>query len=789
MFKNYLKIALRNLRRAKVYSVINIFGLAVGLACTILIMLWLTDELSFDKFHEDSDQIYRISSHRQNMGSKDLYAGSPAPIGPAAQLEFPEVTHFTRLQSGWTGWYFHYGDKNFMEERLACADPSFFEIFPFEFLKGDPKTALVERYSVVLTENLAKKCFGDEDPMGKIIQMDDNDMLITGVIKNTPANSHIQFDYIFPIINMTEWRESQIESWEYLQFATYLKLYENADPELVDQKLNSLVKKNTPDARLKLALQPLEDIHLYSNEMNNWMIVYPGKGNITYVYIFFLIAMAVLFLACVNFMNLSTARAGTRYKEVGIRKVTGAQRTNLIAQFLGESLILTFIALGLALLFVELTLPVFNELAAKNLNLNITLNQPFTLLIIVMTLLTGLISGSYPALYLSSFNPTGIMKTFVQFKTGKSGTIRKILVVGQFTITIILIVTTFVIFRQLSFINNKDLGFDKENIITFATYGEYGRNYEAARNELLQNPAILNISRAFPPGQGYGGTTEVDWEGKNPNDEVTFFDDKVDYEFANTFGIEMAEGRFYTKEFTTDPSNFVLNEVAVKKMNLSDPIGKRFTYQGEQGVIIGVAKDYHGGSLHEPIVPKVLKFTDRGFFVCVKFRTGNTAQIIQYLEKKWEKFVPNFPFRYSFLDESINNYYKTEKRIGTLFSYATILAIFIACLGLFGLTSFMAERRTKEIGIRKVLGASVSGIVHLLTREFSGWVLLANIIALPVGGYLMHGWLQNFAYRISIDWWVYVLAGGSAFLIALFTVSFQAIKAALTNPVEALRYE
>jgi putative ABC transport system permease protein len=782
-------MTLRSLRKFKIYSLINILGLAVGLVYTILIFLWLQDELSFDKFHQDSEQIYRITTLLQNSGNKNHYAGSPAPIGPAAQSEFPEVTKFSRLQSGWTGWHLHYGNKNFMEERLACADPSFFEIFQYEFLEGDPKVALTDRHSIVLTENLAKKCFGNEDPMGKIIQMDDIDMLVTGVIKNTPQNSHIQFDYIFPIINMTEWRGSRIRSWEYLQFATYLKLSENANPQQVNQKLNDLVKKNSPNSKLNLVLQPLEDIHLHSNELNNWMVVYSGKGNITYVYIFFLIAVAILLLACVNFMNLSTARAGMRVREVGIRKVIGAQRKNLITQFLGESIIFTFIALGLALIIVEIILPVFSELASKNLSLNIADNYLFSLLILSVSLITGLISGSYPALYLSSFNPTGILKELNKFKTGKGGNIRRILVVGQFTFTIILIMTTIVIFGQLNYIYNKNLGFDQENIIYFAANREYHGNYDTAKNELLQNPAILNISQAFPPSQGYGGTTDVDWEGKNPDNEITFFNDMVDFEFANTFGIQMTDGRFYSREFTTDAANYVLNETAIKKMNLKDPIGKRFTYLGNPGVIIGVAKDYHGGSLHEPILPKVLKLIENGPYVCVKFKAGNTAQIIRYLETNWKKFAPNFPFKYSFLDVTINEYYKTEKRIGTLNSYATFLAIFIACIGLFGLTSFMIERRTKEIGIRKVLGASVTGIVHLLSREFTTWVLLANILALPIGGYLMQNWLYNFAYRISIDWWIYAAAGSSALLIALITVSFQAVKTAIANPIESLRYE
>ena len=516
MISNYFKIALRNIQRYKGFSLINILGLSVGLACCILILMWVTDGLSYDNFIKNSDRIYRVNSINHSGGESNHSAGSPSPIGPTLVNDFPEVANFTRVQSGWSGWYLHYGEKSFITEKLCCADPSFFEIFNFEFIQGDPKTALKDRYSVVLTEELAKKCFGSGDAMGQVLQMVDRDMKVTGVIKNIPRNSHLQFDYVFPIINMTEWRSSQIDRWKYTQFATYIQLKENVDANEIENKISAIVNEYDPDSKIELYLQPLKKAHLYSTHINSWMLEYPNKGNIKYIYIFSAIVLCILLVACINFINLTTALSATRIREVGIRKVAGAFKNDLIKQFFGETLLFSLLGLIIGLFIVKYFLPAFNELTGKFLSFDLIYNPQSILAITGIVLLTGIISGSYPALYLSSFKPAGVFKTASQLGFGKGGTLRKILVIGQFSFTIILIFVTFVVYKQLQFIQNKDLGFDHENIVTFASYGQFDENYEAAKNELLQNTNILNVCQAFPPGQEFNGTTDITWPGKDP---------------------------------------------------------------------------------------------------------------------------------------------------------------------------------------------------------------------------------------------------------------------------------
>ena len=785
---NYFKTTVRKLKRHKGYSAINIAGLAIGMAICLLILLWVRDELSYDRFHANSRHIFRITSENHTGGRIDASAGSPAPIGPTLKEIFPEIRRYTRVQSGWTGWFLHYGDINFMEERLAAVDPSFFEVFPFPFIKGDPKTALLERHSIVLTKTLAAKCFGDEEPLGKTMQISDSDMTVTGVIEDPPHNSHLQFDYAFPAVNMTDWRSSRLDSWKYDQFATYILVHENTRISELGKKILDIVKNYDSEANLKLFLQPLKDIHLHSAGMNSWMVVYPNPGNIDYVRIFSVIAACILLLACINFMNLSTARAGTRVREVGMRKVSGADRSDLIQQFFGESLVLAFLSLILAVLLAEFLLPAFNLLSGKSLSLDLTAGPEIILGLLAVALVTGIVSGSYPALFLSSFQPVKVLRPSVRYDTGRGGALRKVLVVSQFTFTVVLIIGTVVIHSQLRFIQNKDLGYDKDNIMTFASYGQYDENYPASRGELLQNPNILNVCRAFPPGPGHDGNTEVTWEGKDPAVEVMFFNEAVDYDYLDTFGMSMAEGRFFSPKFPTDTENYIINETAVKAMGLDNPLGKKLTYREASGTIIGVIKDYHGGSLHRKIEPKVITYSPGGFFVCVKYR-GAENKVIGFLKEKWDKFVPGCPFQYRFLDESIAAQYETEHHIGRIFQYFSGLAVLIACLGLFGLASFSAERRTKEIGIRKILGASASGIIFSFSKEFAKWVLLANLIAWPAAYWIMFAWLQRFAYRIDLDIKIFMLSAAASLAIAVITVSYQSLRTALANPVDSLRYE
>jgi putative ABC transport system permease protein len=788
---NYVKIAFRKIRRQKSFSFINITGLAIGMAACILILIWVQDELSYDRFHENADQIYRINTEDTSGGKIFIQAGSPAPLGHALVEELPEVENFVRVQAGWKGWDLHLGEKHFLEEHLAAVDPSFFDIFQFPFVKGNPKTALKDRYSIVLTENLSNKIFGGEDPMGKIVGLNDADMTVTGIIKNIPRNSHLYFTYAFPAVNMTKWRESKLDEWSYTQFATYVVLRKNTDIAAVNKKMMALINKHIPNLKGKgrVYLQPFKDIHLHSTGINTWMLAYPNKGNITYIYVFSLTAFFILLLACINFMNLTTARYSTRAKEVGMRKVVGARRSDLIKQFLGESTLLTFLALLISTLLVELMLPTFTRLAGKELSLIQFGNWQILVGLFIFALVTALISGSYPALFLSAFQPVKVIKNIEQLGTGRGGTLRKVLVVLQFTFTIGLIICTAVIYLQLHFMQNKDLGYDTENIISFAAYNEYETNYEAAKNELLQNPNILSVCRGFPPPAGDWGTTQVDWEGRNPSSEVKIARGSCGYDYLEVFNLKIAEGRFFSPKFASDNQNWVLNETAIKAMEMENPVGKWFSFKGQKGTIIGILKDFHGSSLHNPIAPVAMQPTE-GFFMFVKYRPGNVAKILAFLKTKWQKFVgKHVPFRYEFIDEEIESWYRTEQRVGKIFRYFTVLTVFIACLGLFGLASFMAERRTKEIGIRKVLGAKVSGIVILLTKEFAKWVVVANVIAWPAAYMVSRRWLQGFAYRIELGWEIFVLSAAAALVIAVGTVGYQALKTATANPVNALRYE
>lgn len=787
LMANYLKLYLRKIRRQKGFSFINIAGLAVGMACCILILTWVQDELGYNRFFPDADRIFRINVADSAGGKTETFGESPSLIGPTLVEAYPEVVNFTRLQSGWLNWHLHYKNQDYTQERLAAADPTFFEVFPFLFIKGDPATALKGRYSIVLTETLAAKLFEGDEPLGKVVQISGTDMKVTGVIADTPANSTIQFDFIFPVINMTRWRDSKLDSWSYRQFTTYVKLQQNVNAEEFSHKIKGIVKENVPNSKLDIFLQPLLDIHLKSNHINNWTNIYPGTGNITYVYLFTLIAWCILLIACINFMNLATARSGTRAREVGLRKVAGAQRKDLIRQFMGEAVLFSTMALLLALVLVELLLPAFNSITQKTLALDYSGNLQLFSGLFGIVLFSGLISGSYPAIYLSSFQPALVLKDSNLLGLRQRGGLRKLLVVGQFAFTIILIIVTTVIYRQLHYIQSKDLGFDKDNIIMFAEYGEYDDNYAAAQSELLQNPNILSTCKAFPPAHNLGGTTQVSWEGKESAEEVMMFSDMGDHDFLKTFGLKMASGRFYSRKFSTDSDSYVINETAAVLMGFADPLGKKLTLQNNTGPIIGVVKDYHGGSLHHPIQPKVIKLRP-GFFVCVKFQ-GNIDGMLSFLQEKWEKFVPGSPFRYRFMDETIYQEYATERRIGKIIQYFTGLAVFVACLGLFGLASFLAERRTKEIGIRKVMGARVLGIAVLLSKEFSKWVLTANIIAWPAAYYIARKWLQGFAYHTSLGLEIFLVSALAALLIAILTVSYQAIKAAIADPIKSLRYE
>ncbi len=791
MFKNYLKIAFRNLVKHKVYSFINIAGLAVGMACCIIVLLWIQNELSYDRFHEKTDSIHRVifEKHRPERISHEARGANAT--GPALKNEYPEIVNFTRFRGG-VRWLVKYKDKEFENDILSVADPSFFEIFTFPFIKGDPKTALSDPRSVVITEVMAEKYFGDEDPMGKTLKIDVDDFRISGVIEKIPFNSHIQFDYVFPIVNMEESWVDPLDSWTRdFRFHTYVQLNDNCDWKDVSLKISdsNIVRKNHPESTTeKIYLQPLKDIHLYSN----FRMDVSGKGSIKTVYMFSIIALSILFIACINFMNLSTARSSTRLKEVGMRKVVGAGKNDVMKQFFGESVFLSLISLFFAIILVYIFLPVFNELSNKQLVLNLTGNPQVLFSLILVAVLTGLVSGSYPALFLSSFQPVRVLKGMISTKAASRSIFRKILVVFQFTVTIAMIIGIIIINRQLTYIDNKDIGFNKKNMITFWAAGNFGSNYKAIRTELLQHPGIESLTRGFSPTGWFGLNSNrrpIDWEGKDPEKNVLMLRWGADYDLLETYKMEMAEGRYFSREFPTDTSNYIINQAAVKEMGIDSPVGKWFSYNGRRGRIIGVLKNFHQVSLRSEVLPLLLRVNENNHVVAARINPENVAGTVRHIESVWNKYVKDYPFSYEFLDEKISNFYKNERKTNTIIKYSTFLTIFLSCLGLFGMSAFMVERRTKEIGIRKVLGASVSNIVIYLTREFTKWVVLGNVIAWPLAWYVMNRWLENYKYHIDLGIFIFVTAGIIALMIALLTVSFQAVKAARAKPVDTLKYE
>lgn len=780
MFKNYIKIALRNIRKHKGYSFINIAGLAIGMACCIVIFLWVQDELSFDGFHENAKHIYRVV-YEDHMTEKITRRWRNAPpLAPTLKAEFPEIMDATRFSS-WGRFLVKYGEQS-SKERSGFADPSFFEIFTFPFIKGDPKAALNDPNSVVITQEMAVKYFGSEDPLDKTMNFENSvDLFVTGVIENVPHNSHIRFDFLTRFETLHKFWDARdlMDSWDILGFGTYVFLPENANIQALNQKIAGIYEEHDPDIKLKLYLQPLNEVHLHALS---------GGGPIIYVYVFSLIAFFVLMIACVNFMNLSTARSVKRAKEVGIRKVVGAHKRGLILQFFWESITMAFISLLLAVLLVGLLLPVFNTLSGKQLVLNL-LHTEIILGLISIAVVTGLLSGIYPALFLSSFQPIKTLKDFR--KSGSSG-FRKILVVFQFSLSVMLIICTIVATNQLDYIRNRNLGFDRANLLWIPSNSELAAKYEAAKEEILRNPGVINLTHTsvLVGTETTYETSSVDWEGKEKDKRVKFHVVSVDYGFIETFQMEMALGRFFSKEYRTDGQNFIINEEAVRKMGLRNPVGKRVSAFEREGTIIGVMKDFHLQSLHLEIEPIIFKLTESWRLnLIVRVNPDNIPGTISHLKRVFEKFAPSFPFEYHFMDEEFDMLYRSEYRMRELFQYFAILAIFISCLGLLGLASFMAEQRTKEIGIRKVLGASISGVVLLLSKEFIKWVLVANIVAWPVAYFAISAWLENFAYRTNVSMSIFILSGVLALVTALLTVSYQTLKAALANPVESLRYE
>lgn len=797
MLKSYLTIALRYLKRHKIYSFINISGLAIGMACCVLILLWINDEIRYDRFHEQTENLYRVVNDLNYGPYSQLTKGTAYPLGSAMKEEIPEVRETVRLLPT-RKILVAYGGKKYYEENFYFADPSLFKIFTFPFIKGDPDTALSSPSSVVITQDMASKYFGSQDPLGKTIQtQNQNDYIVTGVIENIPKNSHLQFGFVGSIERAVAMGART--HWSGWLYDTFVLLQSNTSLEEVNAKLEAWIKtKGAEESRYYL--QPLSDVHMYGLQ---------GEGAIRPLSLFSTLALLILIIACINYMNLATARGGTRAKEIGLRKVVGAKKNNILKQFLSESVLFAFFALLISLFLVALFLPVFNQISGKELSMNLVQNKFLFLGIVSITLLTGILSGSYPAFFLSSFEPDRILKgTLSAKKIGTSTAfIRKGLVVFQFILTIVLIISTTTVFRQMSFIKNQSLGFDKNYLIytQLRSEGNLWERYDAQKtwlkyktlkNELSQNPNILDVSSAtcLPFGSMGGEWGQLDWEGKDPEYQLSMNHMAVDAHFLKTFQLEMIEGRFLSDEFPSDAQNFILNEAAIKATGLDSPVGKRFHLLDKTGKITGVIRDFHFAPLHDEIEPLVLHLMPYQYwmyrnYVFVRISADNISQNIASIEKMWDRAIPEYPFEFHFLDDTIDQKYRSEQRLEMILRIFTFLAISISCFGLFGLISFTAEQRTKEIGIRKVLGASVGSVVRLLSKEFVVLVVLANIIAWPVAYYVMTKWLKNFAYRTEIGFVTFLFSGFLALIIAILTVCFQSIKAALANPVDSLRYE
>jgi len=792
VLKNYLKVAFRNLIKHKAFSVINISGLAIGMACCLLIVIFVQDELSYDRFHEKADRIFRIASKENRRGVIANYPFVFSGIPPILQNDYSEVLDYIRFDPRENVLISSEG-KEFYEDRLFYTDARVFEMFTFPLVKGDPEIALKDPYSLVLTQRMAEKYFSGKDPVGQTLTVDnEHDYQITGVLKEIPRNSHIKFDFLASIATLEaqDPRYGKVWAWNCYTYLLLPKDYSYLD---LERKFPDFIRRHRGEKAVEsytFYLQPLTRIHLHSH----LGFEIEANSDIRYVTIFSAIAFFILLIACINFMNLSTARSANRAKEVGLRKVLGAERSRLIRQFLGESLALSLVALPAAVALIELFLPAFNALTGKELRIDYFGNSVVFLGLIGILLFVGILSGTYPAFFLSAFRPAAVLKGRLRAGAG-SALFRKVLVVVQFSISIVLIAGTIIITNQLDFIRDKKLGFNKEHVVVMPVMRSgIGQNFETFKRELLQNPGIQSVTGSTSAPSFIPTRSVFIPEGAGEGGRLILRNVLLDYDFIQTFGMEIKEGRDFSRDFATDKKEaFIVNEAAVKEFGWESAVGKKLIdLEGPRGYVIGVVKNFHFRSKHQSIEPLVLSLLPSSryvYFISVKINPSNIRDTLSFLKNKWKKFSPGWPFEYFFMDDNYDRLYKSEERLRHIFLTFTFLGIFIACLGLFGLAAFTAEQRTKEIGIRKVLGASVPNILILLSKEFAKWVLLANIIAWPIAYFAMNRWLQNFAYRISIEWWMFLLAAVLVLVIALCTVGFQAAKAALANPAESLRYE
>jgi len=783
MFKNYFITAIRNFKRHRGFTLINFIGLTVGLTCFLLIMLFVKFEFSFDRYHENADSIYRIIAdlHEFYRG-KDQASLTPSLLAESLKKEFPEVVNAAKIRV--SGVLIRHNNQIF-SETVFFADPELFELFTFPMLKGDTKIAMKAPYSLLLTRKSAAKYFGNQNPIGQTLSVDNREYHITGVLENIPENSHFHFDFLSPFSTYVDIHgQDQVLRWHNWSYYTYVQLRPDANPAQLEPKLTTLLKRHRESSTQTLRLQPLKDIHFYGG--TNFDM--ESNTDIRNIYLFSAIALFILLIACFNYMNLSTARASRRAKEVGMRKVIGATQKTLVRQFLAESYIFTLVTLFLSIGLVKLLLPVFSALMNSDLKFSQIAQGGTPLYLLGIVLFVGLTSGLYPAIVLSSFQPVSILKGDHKL-TARGSLFRNSLVSLQFVISIALIFCSLVVYKQLRFVRNRDLGF-----VTDYTMSVYcTSDTDAIRQELGSFSGILDVTASFQAPINVTSGGHCEWEGKSEEDNLLVYMLSVDTNFFDFYGIELLSGRTFSKERTIDREAYILNEAAVKALGWEKPLDKRFGFDRENlGIVIGVVKDFHFAPLNLNIEPLAISLhsEERGrTSFSIKVAPEDIPRTIAFVESTWKKFYPERVFRYSFLDDTLNRMYHRERRLGTMFLYFTFLAILIAGLGLFGIASFTAGQMTKEIGIRKVLGASVSGISMLLTRNFLQLVIISNLIALPVGWFIMHKWLQNFAYRTNIGPLVFVFSAFLAIGIALLTISFQTIKAATANPADSLRYE
>jgi len=787
MLKNFFKVAWRNMLRSKGFTLINITGLIVGMASAILILLWIQNEVSYDQFHEKKDRIYEAWNRASFSGELNCWNTTPKVLARTLEKDLPEVEAAVRVDWG-SNFLFSIGDKRITVQG-SMVDSNFLQVFSFPLLKGDPSQVLKDMHSIVLTEKLAKKLYGNEDPMGKVIKIDNKEnFTVTGILKDLPNNTRFSFEYLMP--------------WSYLRFTgeddqywgnnstrTYVLLKPHASLASVNAKMKVFKPKYDPeDPKWEMFLYPLNRWHLYSNFTNGKE---DGSGRITFVRLFAIVAAFILLIACINFMNLGTARSEKRAKEVGIRKVVGARKYSLVTQFIGESILLALIAGLFAIAVVQLSLSGFNQLTDKQLYIPYT-SASFWLYGLAFVVFTGFLAGSYPAFFLSSFQPVKVLKG--AFKKSQSPvTPRKILVVLQFTFAIILIICTIIVKQQIDYAQSRQTGYNKNNLVYHHFTGDVEKNYQLIKNELLAQGIATSITKTSAPiTQSWSDGWGQEWEGKDPNDKTDFFRYNEDEGLGKTAGLQFIQGRdFDLRQFPTDSTGLIINESALKVMKFKDPIGKIVKDNGTEWHIVGVIKDFILTSPYTPTKPMLIAGA-KAWFNVIMIRMNEarpTAQLLQQAEKIFKKYNPEYPFAYKFVDEEYANKFKGEQRVGTLAALFSGLTIFISCLGLLGLAIYMAEARIKEIGVRKVLGASIGGLVALLSKDFLKLVGIAFLIATPIAWWAMYEWLSDYPYRVTIQWWVFAGAGLLSMLIALATVSYQAIRAALSNPVESLRTE